>query len=77
MDENNALQYEITFPVGAGSVTAPLITEHIENIEGDDMIALTKAEKIVVNVIAATPVDNLVGSLKLQSKTTYYLRIEQ
>ena len=77
LDDNNELQYEMTFPVGAGSVTAPLITEHIENVEGDNLLALTNAGKVVVNIIATTPVDNLEGTLLLQSKTTYYLRIEQ
>jgi len=77
LDDNNELHYEIIFPVGAGSVNAPLITEHIENIEGEGLLALTNAGKVVVNIIASTPVDNLGGTLKLQSKTTYYLRIEQ
>lgn len=77
LDENNELHYEVIIPVAAGTVAAPLITEHIENIEGDDIIALTNAEKVVVNIMASTPVDNLEGNLKLQSKTTYYLIIEQ
>ncbi len=77
LDENNESHYEVIIPVGSGTVVTPLITEHIENIEGDDIIALTNAEKIVVNIIASIPVDNLEGNLKLQSKTTYYLIIEQ
>ncbi len=77
LNENNELQYEITFPVGAGATSAPLITEHIENVEGETILELTSAEKVVVNVIASTAVDDLEGLLNLQSKTTYYLRIEQ
>ena len=77
LNENNELQYEITFPVGAGATTAPLITEHIETVEGETILELTGAEKVVVNVIASSAVDDLEGLLNLQSKTTYYLRIEQ
>ena len=77
LDDNNELQYEIIIPIGEGSVAAPLISEHTENIEGESMLELTQAGKVVVNVIASSHVDDLKGTLKLQSKTTYYLRIEQ
>ncbi len=77
LDEENGLHYEIISLVNAGSVTAPLITEHTEIVEGDGIVALTNAEKVVVNIMASSPVDNLEGTLNLQSKTTYYLRIEQ
>ena len=77
LSEDNEPQYEVIIPVGAGSLAAPLLLEHTETIEGEEIIYLTNASKVVVNVIASLPVDNLEGSLKLQSKTTYYLRIEQ
>ncbi len=77
LDEDNELHYEIIIPVNAGSVDSPLITEHIENIEGDRIIDLKNSEKVVVNIIAPSSVDNLEGTLNLQSKTTYYLSIEQ
>tara|TARA_R110000787_G_scaffold279936_1_gene390347 strand:- start:15229 stop:15774 length:546 start_codon:yes stop_codon:yes gene_type:complete len=77
LDENNELHYEILIPVNSGTISNPVITEHIEIIEEDNIINLTMAEKVVVNVIAASPLDNLDGVLNLQSKTTYYLRIEQ
>ncbi len=77
LSESNELQYEVIIPVGAGSITSPLIAEHTQTIEGDNIVALTNAGKVVVNVIASSPIDNLEGSLILQSKTTYYLRIEQ
>jgi hypothetical protein len=35
------------------------------------------ADKVVVNVTAASPLDNLDGILNLQSKTIYYLSLEQ
>ena len=77
LDENNNIHYEIIIPVNTGSNLNPVITEHNEIIEGDDIINLTMAEKVVVNIIASSSVDNLDGLLNLQSKTTYYLRIEQ
>ena len=77
LDENNDLHYEILIPVNSGSLNNPVITEYTEIIEGDNIVNLTMAEKVVVNVLASSPLDNLDGILKLQSKTTYYLRIEQ
>jgi hypothetical protein len=77
LDENNDLHYEILIPVNSGSISNPVITEHIEIIEEDNIVNLTMAEKVVVNVIAPSPLDNIDGTLNLQSKTTYYLRIEQ
>jgi len=77
LDVNNNLQYGLSIPVGAGTIDAPLVTEHIENIEGDNITALTNANKVVVNIKASTPVDNLEGNLKLQSKTTYYIIVVQ
>lgn len=77
LSEDNEPQYEVIIPVSAGSVIAPLLLEHTETIEGEEILNLTNAEKVVINVISSTPLDNLEGTLKLQSKTTYYLRIEQ
>lgn len=77
LDENNEIHYEIIIPVDAGTVINPVITEHAEVIEGENIVNLTMAEKVVVNILASSPVDNLDGSLNVQSKTTYYLRIEQ
>ena len=77
LDENNELHYEIIIPVNSGSLSNPVITEHIEIIEEGTIVNLTMADKVVVNVTAASPLDNLDGILNLQSKTTYYLRIEQ
>ena len=35
------------------------------------------ATKVVVNTIANTSLNNIDGNLDLQSKATYYLRLEQ
>ena len=77
LDDDNVLHYEITIPVNPGSINNPVITEDIEIIEEDAIVNLTKADKVVVNVIAASPLGILDGILNLQSKTNYYLRIEQ
>ena len=77
LDENNISHFEILIPVDAGTISNSVITEHTENIEGEDILNLTMAEKVVVNIMASSSVDDQDGVLNLQSKTTYYLRIEQ
>lgn len=77
LDENNEIHYEIIIPVDAGTTINPVVTEHTEVIEEDGLVNLTMAEKVVVNILANSPVDNLDGNLNVQSKATYYLRIEQ
>ena len=77
LDENNDLHYEILIPVNDGTLNNPVITEYSEIIEGDGILSLTMAEKVVINIVASSSVDNLEGNLNLQSKTTYYLRVEQ
>jgi hypothetical protein len=77
LDENNELHYEIIIPINSGSLSNPVITEHVEIIEEGSIVNLTLADKVVVNVIASSPLDNIAGFLNLQSNTTYYLRLEQ
>lgn len=77
LDENNEIHYEILIPIDAGTINNPVVTEHTEIIEEDGLVNLTMAEKVVVNILANSSVDNLEGNLNVQSKTTYYLRIEQ
>jgi hypothetical protein len=50
-----------------------VITEYIENVEGDDILRLTQANKVVVSVTIASSEENLEGILNLKSKTTYFL----
>lgn len=75
LTENNVLKYELAIPIPAGSLNAPHLLEHIENIEGEGLNDLTHASKVVVNVTAPTSMENVEGALNLQSKTTYYLEI--
>ena len=48
-----------------------------EIIENNDLIDFTTATKVVVNTIATSSLNNINGNLDLQSKATYYLRIEE
>lgn len=75
LTENNVLKYELAIPIPAGSLNAPEILEHIENIENQGIIDLTHASKVVVNVTVPTSIENIEGALNLQSKTIYYLEI--
>jgi len=77
LDDNNEEHYLITIPISSGELNIPIVSEHIENIEADGIISLTMANKVVLRIEASSVVDNVEGSLKLQSKTTYYLKIIQ
>lgn len=75
LNDNNILKYELVIAIPAGSTTAPLLLEHIENIENQGIIDLTRASKVVFNVIIPSSIENIEGTLNLQSKTTYFLEI--
>ena len=77
LDENNELHYEITIPVNSGAINNPVITEYTEIIDEASIGNLTSSNKLVVNVIAPSPLVNFDGTLNLESKTTYYLRLEE
>ena len=77
LDDNNELHFEVTIPINSGNINNPVITEFTELIVQEDLVNLTMANKVVINIIASSSVENLEGSLKLQSKTTYYLKIVQ
>jgi len=70
---NNTLKYQVDIPIQAGSINSPTLTEYTEIIENDDVRDLTKAEKVVINITVPESIENLEGSLNLQSKTTYFL----
>ena len=77
LDENNELNYEIIIPINLGSISNPVITEYIEIIDENSIVNLTLADKVVVNVIASSTINNIDGILNLESKICYYLRVEQ
>lgn len=75
LSEQNDTTYTTGTTVIPGSVSNPVITEFEEIIEGDDILQLTMADKIVVSVTIQSTDPDLEGELNLQSKVTYYLEI--
>lgn len=73
LSEGNDTTYVAGTPVNQGAPNAPVITEFIENVEGDDILQLTQAHKVVVSVTIPSSEANLEGTLNLKSKTTYFL----
>jgi hypothetical protein len=72
LSEMNDTTYVANTRVQAGTISAPIVTEFIENVEGPDILELTQANKVVVKVTIPSANQNLEGELNLQSKTTYY-----
>ena len=75
LDDQNQVTSTIQIPGAQGTVSNPVITEYTENFEGQELINLTGAGKVAVSVTIASSNANLDGSIKLQSKTTYYLEL--
>ena len=73
LSEFNDTTYTTTTTVGSGIIANPVITEFIENVEGDAILQLTQANKVVVSVTIPSSNENLEGILNLKSKTTYFL----
>lgn len=70
---NNVVKYQVDIPINAGSISNPVSTEYLEIVENNDINNLTKAEKVVINVIAPSSLQNIEGTLELKSKQTFYL----
>jgi len=73
LNEQNDTTYTTQTNVASGSVTTPVITEFIKNVEGEEILELTQASRVIVSVTIPSSSANLEGELNLQSKTTYYL----
>ncbi|MRT16639.1 hypothetical protein F3C99_06675 [Vitellibacter sp. q18] len=73
LSEANDTTYVAQTAVDRGALNAPVITEFIENVEGEDILRLTQAHKVVVSVTIPSSDANLEGTLNLKSKTTYFL----
>lgn len=72
LSELNDTTYVAETTVGQGTLSAPVITEFIENVEGDAILQLTQANKVVVSVSIPPSSENLEGILNLKSKATYF-----
>jgi hypothetical protein len=76
LSEQNDTTYTTQTTVNEGSVTIPETTVFTENIEGEEILQLTQANKVVVSVTIPSADQTLEGALNLQSKTTYFLEIK-
>ncbi|MDX1463886.1 MAG: hypothetical protein R3359_12575 [Marinirhabdus sp.] len=76
LNASNDTTYSAQADVFAGSVENPRLTSVVETVNEDDVQFLTQADRVVVAVSLAEPIDSLVGALNLQSKTTYFLEIK-
>ena len=73
LSEVNDTTYTTGTSVAEGTLTTPVITEFIENVEGEGILQLTQADKVVVSVTIPSAEEGLKGTLNLKSKTTYFL----
>ena len=76
LSEQNDTTYTTQTTVNQGTVASPEITLFTENVEGEEILQLTQANKVVVSVTIPSADQNLEGALNLQSKTTYFLEIK-
>lgn len=78
LSEQNEITYMTSTTVPAGTVESPATPpDFIQVVEGDDILLLTQADKVVANVTIPSANAELLGNLNLQSKTTYYLEIRE
>ncbi|PQB04957.1 hypothetical protein [Aureitalea marina] len=77
ISQQNDTVYTIPAQVINGSVSAPVLTEIFEVVEGDQIMNLTMANRLVVETEIASADPGLEGNLNLQSKTTYFFEIKE
>lgn len=75
--EDNDTAYTIQAAVAPGSLSAPNETEVLQVVEGEDILNLTMANRLVVAVNIDSVDPSLEGLLNLQSKTTYFFEIKE
>lgn len=76
LNEQNEETYSTGTMVNQGTVDTPVTTQFIQNVEGEEILQLTMADRVVVSVTIPSSDASLQGVLNLQSKTTYYLEIK-
>ena len=75
LSEQNDTTYITGTNVIAGTLDIPVVTEFEQIVEGDEILQLTMADRVVVSVTIPDADPSLEGTLNLKSKTTYYLEI--
>ena len=76
LSEQNDSKFFTETSVLEGTIETPVLTTFIEEVDEEEVVALTQANKVVVTVTIPSSSQDLVGTLNLQSKTTYYLEID-
>ena len=71
------LEYLMQTSVAPGSENTPVVSYFVQSLDELQIKELTKAKKVLVTVTIPSSSQDLTGVLNLQSKTTYYLQIEQ
>ncbi len=77
LSETNDTTYTTQTTVMEGTEASPIVTEFTETVEGEEILDLTSADKVVVSVSIPSADGTLEGTLNLKSKTTYYLEIKE
>jgi len=76
LSEENDTSFTTQTTITQGTLATPIITEFTENVEGDAILDLTMASKVVVSVTIPSSDATLTGDLNLKSKTTYYTEFQ-
>jgi hypothetical protein len=77
LSQDNVSKYLMQTNVASGSENTPVVSYFVESLDEPQIRELTKAKKVLVKVAISSSSQDLTGVLNLQSKTTYYLQIEQ
>ena len=73
VNDLNEITYQTQTNVEQGTLDTPIVTEFTEIVEGDAILQLTQANKVIVKVTIPSSDETIEGSLNLQSKATYYV----
>ena len=77
LSQDNVSKYLMQTTVAPGSEDSPVVSYFVQSLDELQIKELTKAKKVLVTVTIPSSSQDLTGVLNLQSKTTYYLQIEQ
>jgi len=77
LSQDNVSKYLMQTTVAPGSEDNPVVSYFVQSLDELQIKELTKAKKVLVTVTIPSSSQDLTGVLNLQSKTTYYLQIEQ
>lgn len=77
LNQDNVSTYFMQTTVASGSEDTPVVSYFVQSLDEVQIKELTKAKKVLVTVTIPSSSQDLTGVLNLQSKTTYYLQIEQ